>query len=279
MNNDEQINYWNGEAGEKWVKMSQQLDELLAPFIPEILTRAALQPNERVLDIGCGGGALTLEAAKSLGNLGEVSGVDVSTPLLDFAQQRARKAAIDAAFLCEDASQYRAEQKFDCAISRFGVMFFSDPTEAFTSLRQNLNQEGRLVFACWQPLALNDWANFALQEALPYLNEVPAMASAGTPGPFAFADRTYLENVLSNAGWQNIDIEPWSGKLKIPSDTPEGGADFLLKIGPAARALAEQDVDVDAIRASITDRIKATIKTQGSAEFSATAWLVTAKAT
>ncbi|MEL7518117.1 MAG: methyltransferase domain-containing protein, partial [Pseudomonadota bacterium] len=150
--NIDQIKCWNGDAGDKWVRFADRLDALLAPFAPLILERAALQTGERVLDIGCGGGALSLAAEEKIAPDGGVTGVDVSAPLLELARQRSANAGGNSAFVEADAAQYRSSIPLDAAVSRFGVMFFSDPAVAFSSLRRSFRPEARLVFVCWQGL-------------------------------------------------------------------------------------------------------------------------------
>lgn len=278
MNNQEQITYWNGEAGDKWVQNANQLDTLLAPFIPEILARAVLQPGEHVLDIGCGAGALTLKAAAEVGDQRGAIGVDVSKPLLTLARHRAETEGFPASFLHEDASQYRAAQPVDAAISRFGVMFFSDPAVAFESLRRNLRPEGRLVFASWQGLENNGWASFALQAAMPYLSSPLPQSEPNAPGPFAFADRARVENLLTESGWHGVNLEPWSGNLRLPGDTPAEGADFLLKMGPLSRVLAEQNVDMPTVRSAVISQLDKISASDGDIHLPAAAWIVSATA-
>ncbi len=87
--NSEQIDYWNGEVGQKWVRQADRLDALLEPFADAVLQAASLKEDEYVLDVGCGAGALTLKAAFQVGDRHGALGVDVSRPLLSLADRRA----------------------------------------------------------------------------------------------------------------------------------------------------------------------------------------------
>lgn len=143
-----QAEYWNDEAGPKWVEHGDALDSMLAPFLEKIMARVKLRSTDRVLDIGCGAGALSLRAAESVGH---VTGVDVSEPLLNLARQRASRRE-NIAFHHVDAAEMSASSTnpFDIALSRFGVMFFEEPVKTFQNILQLMSDRPSLVFACWR---------------------------------------------------------------------------------------------------------------------------------
>lgn len=278
MSNSDQIDYWNGKAGEKWALHAERLDALLAPFADAVLNRAALQESKLVLDIGCGAGALTLKAADQVGSTGQATGVDVSEPLLAQARKRAEDRHLSARFERADASQYRTRTKVDALISRFGVMFFDDPVAGFANLKQCLKPGGRMTFACWQSLAENDWARAPLEAALPLLPAPPAPPPPGAPGPFAFADQDRVAQILSDAGWSDIVIEPWRGNVTLPGDTAEEAAGFMLEIGPVARLVAEAGIDMERVRAALFELLSQHAGSDGRVPMPAAAWIVSAKA-
>src|SRR6185369_6942243 len=122
----------------------------------------------------------------------------ISQPMLARASERAAAASLahvrftpaDAqthAFTCDSA---------DAIFSRFGVMFFADPAAAFANLRQALRKNGRLAFACWQPMPVNEWMAVPLMATASVVPMKPP-PPPGTPGPFAFGDRTRVESLLS----------------------------------------------------------------------------------
>ncbi len=84
----DQIEYWNTEAGAAWTARQQSWDTAMKPFSDAALIRAAVQPGERVIDIGCGCGATALQLAELVGPKGRVLGVDVSKPMLNRAKER-----------------------------------------------------------------------------------------------------------------------------------------------------------------------------------------------
>ncbi len=155
--NAEQIEYWNGEAGERWAQQDELMAGLLAPIASALMDHAYLSGSRRAIDVGCGGGSQSLLLAERLGPSASVLGIDISGPLLQVARERASAADGEHAaleFLQADASTHAFEPAaFDLLFSRFGVMFFEDPVAAFGNLRGALAPGGRLAFVCWQSMS------------------------------------------------------------------------------------------------------------------------------
>ncbi|HBT38240.1 MAG TPA: hypothetical protein DEB28_13485 [Hyphomonas sp.] len=278
MSNKDQIDYWNGPGGEKWVTHADRLDGLLAPFAEAVLDQAQLQSGESVLDIGCGAGALSLKAAGQVGEMRGVRGVDVSRPLVGLASQRAALSGAPAKFEVADASAYRAPDPIDAVISRFGVMFFEDPVSAFANIRISVRPEGRIVFACWQSLALNDWASAPLEAAIPLLPAPPTPPPAGAPGPFAFADRDYVSSILRDAGWRGIAVTPWQDNLRLPGNSIAEVAGFMMELGPVARLVKEAGVDLAKVEMALQTSLELHLQKDGHVYMPAAAWIVSATA-
>ena len=85
--NNEQYDYWNTGIGQKWVKEDNSLNERFAILTKEFFSKANINKNEKVLDIGCGGGITSFEASKLAGKDGYVLGVDISKILLNLAKK------------------------------------------------------------------------------------------------------------------------------------------------------------------------------------------------
>ena len=233
--NAEQIEYWNGPVGERWARLQETIDNNLGEITKGLMPFAAARPGERVLDIGCGCGTTTILLLKSVAPDGNVTGVDVSQPMLAVAQSRGASAN----FMHADASTHLFHPTHDLVFSRFGVMFFADPVAAFVNIRKALKPHGRLAFVCWRDVKENLWASapFAAARAL-----LPPQEAADplAPGPFAFADAARLKDILSKAGYRDIRIEKLDSVMNMGA-TPEEAAKQALNIGPLARAAAELD--------------------------------------
>ena len=275
--NQDQIDYWNGETGDKWVKHADDLDGMLAPFIDMILGAGQLQTGEAVLDVGCGSGALSRAAAAAVGADGQVTGIDISKPMLALAKVRNNEAGQSTEFVDADASVYSPQSKADIAISRFGVMFFDDPVGAFANIRKNLKPDGRLAFACWRSAFENGWAITPLQIAMPFLPEPPTPPEPGTPGPFAFADKDHLCRVLKGAGWQDIAITPKDLDMVLPGEAAAESAGFMLKMGPLAVQIREHNLDIEPIKKAITEHFRSVENEKGELALPGAVWIVTAR--
>lgn len=270
--NADQIAYWNGRAGAAWTDLHDRTDEMFLPITAALMDAARLRPGERVLDVGCGCGDTTLRAAAALGPGGAVVGIDVSEPML--AQARARGAGhANASFRLEDAATARFDPPFDAGISRFGVMFFNDPIAAFRNIGQSLRPGGRIVFVCWQHPKENEWVSVPMRAAKPFIPDV-APPTPGTPGPFAFAERSRVEEILVGSGFVDVDISPRQDRLSMGRDADDALAQ-LRRIGPLARAVVEVAPEVGE-RALAAARDAVVSQAGEGLTLTGATWLVTA---
>ena len=277
MNNADQIEYWNGQAGERWRDEAEALDLLLAPFAESIVAALPRGLRGTVLDVGCGAGALSLKVTGSYGGA-KVVGVDVSAPMLSLAKTRASLIGAKAEFIEGDATEFTHHTKFQALVSRFGVMFFADPVAAFSNLHGLMEEGAPLCFACWRPATENEWIMTPLEAAQGFMTAPPPIPDPRAPGPFAFAESDYVTHILDSAGWKNVWVEEWDGPLTMPGNDLNETAEFTLTIGPLARLIAEQDIDRAALKAEVTKSLEKRTKPDGSVALQAAAWIVTARA-
>jgi len=142
---------WNGSSGLAWVEAHTLLDGMFAPFGERLAHAVPASAPAQVLDVGCGTGAVTLAIAARLGAGGHCSGVDISAPTIARATARAAAAALPATFVVSDAQRHRfAAARIDRIVSRFGVMLFDDPAQAFANLRHATRHGGTLHALAWR---------------------------------------------------------------------------------------------------------------------------------
>jgi SAM-dependent methyltransferase len=235
-------------------------------------------PRERFVDIGCGAGATTLEIGRRVGPDGSVLGVDLSGPLLRVARQLARRDGVtNVRFVEADAATYRFEARsLDGVVSRFGVMFFDDPTQAFAHVRRALRAGGRLAFVCWQQGLANEWITVPGSVIVQHL-PMPQLGETGGPGLFALADEALVRSTLAQAGFAEIEIEP----LVLPQrfgDDIDDAISFMMQTQIAAVMLSgAEPQQLAAAMQSIRDALEPHQREDG-VYLDGAAWLVSARA-
>ena len=277
MPNVEEREYWDGAGGEHWASQAERYDTINGRFGERIVEALDPQPGERVLDVGCGNGALSLTVAPRVAPGGSVCGLDLSGPMLAVARRRAEEARLDnASFEQGDAQEHPLpEAAFDAATSRFGVMFFEDPPAAFANLCRALRPDGRLVFACWQDLLRNEWLTVPSAAALAYV-PMPDLGEPGGPGPFSLADPDRIRSVLGDAGFADVEVTEAIEPMCMGADVDDAVA-FMSSTEMAARLFQDADEETvgkawQAIREAL-----APYASPNGVVLTGSAWLVTAR--
>ena len=268
--NEDMIQYWNEVAGSKWVTNQVRLDRMMAPLSAALLTAAAPQAGENVVEIGCGCGDVTLEIA-ALGGGGRILAVDISRPMLAHAQGRhaAMKGTALTGNLAKvewvdaDAMTYAFPADNTLLLSRFGVMFFDDRPRAFANLHAALQPGGRFAFICWRPRSQVEWMQTPLDWLAPVLpppEEVP-----GEIGPFALADDSTTVELLTDAGFTNVSAEKVDCPLVIgegatADEAVQDAMGLLGQAGPTSRHIAdaapeERQEALDLLRKHLAERV------------------------
>ena len=277
--NEAQRRYWNTVAGPRWVASPGLRERRNHESLALLLDRLRLAGGESVLEIGCGTGAVTLPLAKAVGEHGRVVAVDISEPMLGAARQRVSESGMhNVTLVLGDAQVLALEQAaFDIATSRMGVMFFANPVAAFRNVAGALKPGGgRLVFACWAPLAENRHWLISYDIALRHLGP-PAPSLDNEPGPLAFRDPEYVRRVLTAAGFADITIE--RAHPTIICGSPEEESRQALMMGPTARLIETKQPD-ETTRKMIAEEIAAAFAAEASSgpiRLPATILLVTAQ--
>lgn len=274
--NADQIAYWNGPGGRHWTDRQQLQDIVLAPVSEILIDRAAVKPGETVIDIGCGCGSTSFDLLQRVGPAGRLTGVDISGPMLNRARELAPGSA-PVEFVLADATVHPfTPAGTDLLFSRFGVMFFAEPSDSFANMRKALRPGGRLAFACWRAPRDNPWMMLGLQEAYKHVPKLPEVKPED-PGPFSFASEERVHRILGDAGFSDIRMERADLSLDIATGRGlEAAIESVLAIGPTSRALEGQPPDKIA---AATESIRALLKThlKGDAvPLGGSIWIVTA---
>ena len=276
--NADQIAFWNGVAGRHWTDRQSAQDIVLGPVTDKLIARTRAQAGQRILDIGCGCGAIAIELARQVGPSGHVLGIDISVPMLERARQLTPRE-LPADYVLADATVYPFDPaSFDILVSRFGVMFFADPVLSFRNLRTALRPQGRLVFACWREPRENGWMMAPLMAVYKHVPKLPQLGPED-PGPFSFADEMRVKRILGEAGFTDIAMEACPLAFDVAAGRGlEAAVQGALEIGPASRALEGHPPEVvSAAIESIRETLTPFVRGQ-SVLLPGAIWVVTARA-
>ncbi|MGY5080904.1 class I SAM-dependent methyltransferase [Streptomyces nigrescens] len=273
--NTEQAQAWNGPEGTHWARNQDRWNAVNEGFNEPLLDAAGIAEDHRVLDIGCGSGQTTrLAALRAPG--GRALGLDLSGPMLAEARTRAEREGIsNAAFEQGDAQVHPFDVgAFDSAVSRYGVMFFADPVEAFGNIGRALRPGGRLAFVCPADAALNGWvtAMVALRDLLP----VGDFGRPGLPGMFSLAAPDRIREVLAASGFTGITVNQ-AQMYGVWGHGADDAADFLLTTGPGRHLMEQVDTATRTrARRTLEDHLRTHEAADSTVRLRSTSWLVTA---
>lgn len=266
---------WQGKVGDVWAAEWRRTDRSFSELTEHLHARviAAAPPSGRAVDIGCGAGETSIALALAKPGL-TVTGIDLSAGLLAMARSQA-EAISNVSFVHGDAVAGAADfAPVDLYVSRHGVMFFDDPVAAFTTFRNAASPGGRIIFSCFRDWTLNGFA-YEMRRISDSVAPVP-----DAPGPFAFADKAKVARILADSGWKNaeakaVDISYIAGE----GEDPVGDAvSFMLRIGPASRAIADAPADE---RPKLVDGLRRICEEHWHGDrilFPAAAWIWSAQA-
>jgi len=269
--NVEQLRAWDGDEGEYWADNAEYFDRSLAVYHERLFSTAAIAGREHVLDVGCGTGQTTRDAARAA-SAGSALGVDLSSRMLDYARRRAAEEGItNVTFEQADAQIHPFEPgAYDVAISRTAAMFFGDHVAAFNNIGRALRSGGRLVLVTWQPLPGNEW-----------LREISGALAAGrdlpTPppdaGPFSLSDPNRVRAILTSPRFAEVELEGTTAAMWFGDDADDAHRFVLGLMGWMLEGLD------DAGRARAIAALHATMAAHETADgvlFESAAWTIQA---
>jgi ubiquinone/menaquinone biosynthesis C-methylase UbiE len=222
-------------AAEKWRAKSA----VLGSAVTEALVEYALpRPGIQVLDLACGTGEPGISLAQRIGPEGHVTATDLSSDLLELADQRAKSKGL-ANFSTQQADAHQlpfADHSFDLAACRFGVMFFADVERALTELRRVLRPDARACFAAWGPIEQPYWQTTM---KIVHRHAGGTMLEPGGADPFRFSRTGSLTEVLRTAGFRDVEESvrnlPWTW----PGDAEEV-FEYICSLTAPFRAMLER---------------------------------------
>lgn len=277
LSNVEEYAVWNGVAAAHRLSRQEPDDEERNALRPLLRAATAIQPGERVLDVGCGTGQSTRDAGRAAAP-GRVLGVDLSAAMLDRARELTAEAGLDnVRYEQADAQVCRFEpESFDLAMSQFGVMFFGDPVAAFGNIGRALRPGGRLAVMVWQGRERNEWAT-EIRHALTAEAEGGADGvPAAVDSPFSLGDPSTVTGILEAAGLVDIALQDVHEPFYYGPDASAAyeSARGLWSTGTLLDRLTPEQAEraCDRLRAVMAAR-----DTGQGVEFDCRVWIVTAR--
>jgi SAM-dependent methyltransferase len=177
----------------------------------EVTDAAQITEGQRVLDVACGTGVLSREAASRVGPTGFVAGLDRNAGMLHVAKQ----LAPEIEWHCGSAESLPfPDQSFDAVVSQFGLMFFQDRPQAIREMVRVLKSTGRFAIAVWNSLAtIPAYATEArLLEQMAGRNAANAVSA-----PFILGNRDELLSLFKDAGAPRVEITTARSPATFPS--------------------------------------------------------------
>jgi SAM-dependent methyltransferase len=272
--NAEQLAAWDGDEGEHWSAHEERYDTATRVHSGLLVDLAVVEAGEQVLDLGCGCGATTRDAARAAGD-GAAVGIDLSSQMLDIARRRAAEEGLDNVSFVHGDAQVHAfpPATFDVVISRFGAMFFADPVAAFANIGGAMRHGGRVALFAWQELPRNEWLA-AIRGALAQGRDLPTPPS-GMPGPFGFADADRVRTILSEAGYHDVRVDEVEAPVRFGADA-EDAYGFVKDLGMVRGLLQDLTPDEQAVARADLRAVMESHAGADGVDFGSRAWTIRA---
>ena len=272
--NVEMAKAWD-EEGARWAEHAERYEAAAEGQWRALADSGLIASADAVLDIGCGTGKSTREAAR-LAPSGSALGVALSARMLERARELAAAEDVsNVAFLQADAQVHPFEAgSFDTAISVFGAMFFADPVAAFANVARALRPGAGLGILAWRDLGRNEWVT-AVRAALAMGRELPE-PPPGAPGPFQLVEADLVRHVLADAGFASVDLVSVDEPMRLGADAADAFA-FVRTMG-IVKGLT-QDLDEPTRQQALENlhTVLAAHEAEGGVLLRSSAWLVTAR--
>ena len=252
MENVDQKAYWNNTASQKWIKEYDSIKFRLKEVTDYFFKCLPKLYGYKILDVGCGTGETLLYLSKLVEEKSKITAIDISQSMIKFAKNKlsAQSNFHQYDFIVDDAQTHIFNKNhYDLLISRFGLMFFSDPLCAFKNLYHSLNIGGEIYFCTWSGIKENDFFGIPLITLSNFLNiSIPDFDSQ--PGPMSLSEPKLIRSLLENTGFKNIKIITQKVNLRGLENLDQQ-LFILLIIGPTGRLFKEYKLDQDKKKISI----------------------------
>ena len=230
---------WDSQA-DKWFEERESLLEASRPIHEWLVRHLEPRAGQRIIEIAAGPGDTGFLIAPLLG-AGRLVSTDLSPVMVEAARKRASELGIvNVDFRLLDAQAMDLpDASFDGAVCRWGFMLMPDPASAFRETKRILVPGGRLAFAVFTGPEKNPFASVPAK-ILIEMGHLPPPSGGWTPGILALADRTRLESLVNDAGFDHLELDrvgmTWTFR---DSDDYWRFLIELTALGPLVRSLSD----------------------------------------
>jgi SAM-dependent methyltransferase len=203
-------------AAASWHRWGPTIEAWLGQATETMLDMVGAHPGDHILDVAAGAGGQTISAAKRVGPSGYVLATDISPDILQFAAEEVRHENLNNVETRElDGENLDVSALFDIVISRVGLIYFPNQQKSLRGMRQALKPGGRLGTIVYSTPENNKFFSTPVSIIRRRAQLPPPLP--GQPGPFSLGGPGVFENVLSQAGFTQIQTRVISAPLRMRS--------------------------------------------------------------
>lgn len=229
-------------AAPGWAKWEHVFATSLSGATEALMDMAGIRPGMRVLDVACGAGSQSIQAARRVGPDGSVVANDISATMLEHVRRNAVEAGLRNVETLQGAAEDLAEQAaFDASICRMALMLFPSPGMAVQAIRRALKPGARFTALVFTTPAGNPFMAQPMAILLRHAGKPPP--APGQPGIFALGGEGVLERLLKDGGFGDVKTEPVRAPLVLPSAS--AAVELMQEAAGAYRAVVADLSEVD----------------------------------